>query len=284
MPPSLVPVLFLLLLQEGCMAATWEVWSPHVTEEARATIRTIDIVVTEELPRVSLELPSKGALSGAGRKSGKWAGNWAMSALGAAVHGRELGLTTGAAMLVITPVVASAGAVYGAIEAPSAESVESSEAQVRHVLRAEDVIDRLQHHVRRQVIDRTDIMAVSLSRATSGQGGLLDIVPADGGSQADSMIRIRVKSIDLRGTFDVDPPLALHLVAQVTLSMPSATPVYAHDFRYVTGARRLTEWTANEAKSFFTTVDFSLAQLAELIVDDLLLIHPFHHDHLGSRG
>jgi len=187
-------------------------------------------------------------------------------------------------MLVVTPVVASAGAVYGSIEAPSAETVESQEAQVRGVLQIEDLIHRLQNHVLKQVIDRTDISIATLPREASDQSDHRETVPIRGVPQSDAILMIQLQSIDLRGKFDVDPPLALHLKALVTLTAPSvATPQYTHPFHYVTGVRRLTEWTADDAKIFREAVDLSLAQLAELIVDDLFLTHPFVHEHTKAR-
>ena len=285
-------VLSVLMLQQGCTATpiSWRPWSPHVTEDVRAKIPTIGIVGAEELPRVTLDLPSKGAASGAGRKAGKWSGNWAMAAGTVAAGGARsgegviFGLTTAAAMLVVTPVVASAGAVYGAIEAPSAEAVGSQEAKVRGVLQAEDLIHRLEHHVLKQVIDRTDISVATLPRKASDPFGNRETIPARGVPQPDTMLMIQLQSIDLRGKFDVDPPLALHLNALVTLTGPSAaTPQYTHPFHYVTGARRLTEWTADDAKGFHEAVELSLAQLAELIVDDLFVTYPFVHEHQRAR-
>lgn len=280
----IVLILSLLIGQQGCTTPPMEPWSPHVTEDVRAKIRIIGIAVAEELPRVAVELPSKGAASGAGRKAGKWSGNWVMAAGSMAAYGRELGLTTGAAMLVVTPVVALAGAVYGAIEAPSAEAVESHEAQVHGVLQAEDLIQRLQNHVLKQVTDRTDISISTLRREASNQIGDRETVPASEVPQPDAMLMIQLQTIDLRGKFDVDPPLALHLEANVAITVPSvAPPVYTHSFQYVTGARQLTEWTADDARVFREAVDLSLARLAELIVDDLFLAHPFIHEHTKAR-
>jgi hypothetical protein len=270
-------ILSVLMFQQGCTATPWK---PHGTEDVRVKINTIELAVAEELPRVTVELPSKGAASGAGRKAGKWSRDWAMTAAGIVGQGREVGLTTSTAMLVVTPVVASAGAVYGEIEAPSAAVVESQEAQVRGVLQAEDLIRRLQRFVLTQVTDRTDILIAPLPKESSDQIGHRETLPASEMPQPDAMLKILLKSIDLRGTFDVDPPLALHLNTEVTLTAPSATPpLYTHVFQYVTGARRLTEWTADDAKGFREAVDLSLALLVELIVDDLFLVHPFVHEH-----
>ena len=76
-PPAITYVLILLLfiLQQGCETTPTESWKTPLTEDTRRTIVTVGIMVSEELPRVTVDLPSKGAASGAGRKAGKWAGN-----------------------------------------------------------------------------------------------------------------------------------------------------------------------------------------------------------------
>jgi len=181
-------------------------------------------------------------------------------------------------MLAVTPVVASAGAVYGAIEAPSAETVESQEAQARRVLQSEQLIHQLGSQVLTQVTDRTDVVATILPKVAGNQPSHQETVTAKGG-QPDTRLTIVLKSIDLRGKSDVDPPLALKVTAQVTLTGPSAaTLLDMHAFQYWTGARRLTEWTVDDAKIFREAVDLSLARLAELIVDDLFLTYPFVHE------
>ena len=152
------------------------------------------------------------------------------------------------------------------------------------MLQVEDLIHRLQNYVLTQVTDRTDISVSPLSRTANAPLGDRETVPASGVFQPDALLRILVQSIDLRGPFDVDPPLALHLEVQATLMAPSAaTPLYTHAFQYVTGARRLTEWTADDAQVFRGTVDLSLARLAELMVDDLFLTYPFVHEHRRVR-
>ena len=97
-------ILLALMGQQGCTASPYPWMVPHVTEKVRATIHTIGIEVAEELPRVTVEFPSKGAGSGAGLIAGRWSDNW-LAAAGAA--GSDLfGSTIGVGMLVMTPVVA----------------------------------------------------------------------------------------------------------------------------------------------------------------------------------
>lgn len=273
-------ILSIFLVQPGCTTALQDPWKPHLQEELRARISTIQVVVAEDLPRVTVDLPSKGALSGAGRKAGKWSSDWVMAAAQAGGQGREVGATIGAVMILVTPVVAATGAVYGAIEAPSAETVESQETQVRGVLQPGNLIQHLQNQIRMQVEDRTDISVALLPESAMDQRNWQGMPSASGRPPQDPILAIRLQSIDLRGSFDVDPPLALHVNAQVTLAAPSdSTPLYTHTFQYVTGARSLSEWTMNDAMVFHQAFESSLARLAELIVDDVLLTYPFAHEH-----
>lgn len=281
---SLVRLLMLsiFLVPQGCTTSPLKPWAPHVAEDVRATIRTIGVAVAGELSRVTIELTPKGTTSGARRKAGKWSENWLMS-IGEAAKVNPpppIFTTTAGAMLVVTPVVWGAGAVYGAIEASSGEAIEAQVPQVHGVLQIDDLIHRLQNHVLTHLTERTDMSVATLLRTANDPLGDRKTVPASRVSQPDAMLRIRVQSIDLRGASDIDPLLALHLDVQVTLEAPTATTsLYRHSFHYVTGVRRFTEWTVNDAQMFRETVDLSLARLAELMVDDLFLTYPFVHEH-----
>jgi hypothetical protein len=285
-------VLSLLLVQQGCTSSPSKPWTPHVTEDVRTTIHTIGLAVAVELPlvinalRVTVESPSEDTTATyAKRKACNWSAKWLTSTGETAGVGAKMGdlgifviTTTAGAMLVVTPVVAAAGAVAGAIEAPSSE-----ETQVHSVFKVEDMIHRLQNHVLKHVTDWTDISVIPLLKTANDPLGGQEIVPTRG-SQPDALLRIQLKSIDLRGSFDVDPLLALNLDVQVTLVASSvSTPLYMHSFHYVTGARRLTEWIVDDNQGFRETVDLSLARLAELMVDNLFLIHPFNYEHRRVR-
>ena len=152
------------------------------------------------------------------------------------------------------------------------------------MLQVEDLIHRLQNHVLTHVTERTDMSVAPLPRTMNDPLGDRETVPASSVSQPDAILRIRVQSIDLQGSSDIDPLLALNLDVQATLEAPSAVaPLYRRSFHYVTGARRFTEWTVDNAQVFHDTVDLSLARLAELMVDDLFLTHPFVHEHLRVK-
>jgi hypothetical protein len=199
-----------------------------------------------------------------------------MVSVNVAGAGREPGVTTGAAMLAVTPVVVGAGALYGAIEAPSAGTIDSQETQVRGVLHADKLIGDLEQQVFGDIKNRTDFMPVLQPRNGGGNAG----GAPDTGTKADARLKITLKSVQLRGPFDVDPPLALYLETHVTLlSSQYETEMYSRTFHYETGTRQLTEWTADDATIFREAVHTSLSRLAELIVDDVFLIYAFDHDH-----
>lgn len=304
-PTSFLSILFLaiLILQQGCAATPWTPWSPDIPKEERAHIRTVGITVSEELPRVTLDLPSQGALSGAGRGAGSWVLKWGSivgetaSGMKPYLSGHPVGLAVvGAPLLAGAPFAAVAGALSGAVEAPSAAEVEAMETQVRGVFQDERLIGELGKQVHDHITNRTDVILTLLPSAGMDYA---DAVDTETGAQPDARLTIVLKSIGLEGTFDVNPPLTLYLETDVTLAYrhkPHAisdnlqplsdsqrTPtvsVYRRIFRVVHAARpsdvhTLAEWTADEASPLRKAVDFSLARMAEWIVGDVFIPHPY---------
>jgi hypothetical protein len=180
-------------------------------------------------------------------------------------------------MLAVTPLVALAAALYGAIEAPSAETVESQETQVQGMLQAqaERLIRETEQQMLGHITNQTDVVPRLLPRTETTQ---TDDGTTDTGPKTDTQLWILLTSLELRGPDDVDPPLALQLEADVTLSQ-HGTPVYSRPFRYETGRRHLTKWLADDATTLREAVGTSLARLAELIVDDLFLTYSYYHEH-----
>ncbi len=262
----------ILLVLQGCANTTPTIpWSPHLKEEARTQIHTIEVVVDETLPRVTLEDPYSKASSGAGRTAWQWSKNWIYVVM-------KLG-GYGIPFVALTPVAAALGAVAGATEVPSAETVQSLEAQVGKTAQVADLLQGLEKHVRVQITDRTDISLAAPQGQMRTQASPQDIATPTGVSPQNPVLSIRLLSLDLRGRSNVDPSLALHLNALVTLATPTdANPVYSRTFQYVAQARPLTMWMEENAKMFHPALELSLAQLAELIVDDIFLTYPFAHE------
>ena len=261
-PTSFLSILFLsiLILQQGCATtAPPRPQSSQLSEEVRTKIRTVGITVSEELPHVTLDLPSKGALSGAGCKAGKWTWDsvkiisWSGDSSGV-VHylsGFPVGAVVGAIMLAVAPVAAVVGALSGAVEAPSAAAVEAMETQVRRVLQDERLIGEFGKRVHDHITNRTDVIPTLFPRAgmAYADGG-----DTETGAQPDARLTIVLKSVGLQGTFDVNPPLALYLETNVNLVYKKrhtisegAVAVYRRTFRYRSDARILAEWTADDA-------------------------------------
>jgi hypothetical protein len=265
-------ILSILLVSQGCTDTLLTIpWSPHLKEEARTHIHTIEVVVDETLPRVTLEDPYNKASSGAGRTAWQWSKNWIYVVM-------KLG-GYGIPFVALTPVAAALGAVAGATEVPSAETVQSQEAQIRKTAQIADLLQRLEKYVRVQITDRTDISLASPQGQMRTQASPQDIATPTGVSPKNPVLTIRLLSLDLRGRSDVDPSLALHLNALVTLASPTdAIPVYSRTFQYVGQARPLTRLMEEDAKVFHAALELSLARLAELIVDDIFLTYPFAHE------
>jgi len=286
-PATIINILLLSLFlgQQGCVPTVKgggaqmlyeQHRSPRVTEEVRAKIRTIGVVVSEELPNMSLDRsvsidrhdrPLTGpASSRPGLKE---------EDLRPLMNNPILGLPATmllGALFGGATVYEYVGTLIEETEKPSAEAVKSGEAQVHGALLSEYLIHRLKKQVLAQVTERTDVEATILPKDAGDQTNHREAVTAKGG-QPDARLTIVLTSAELRRTLsEIDPPLALQVEARVTLTGPStASRPHQDSFRYVTGARRLTEWSAEDAKGLREAIDVSLARLAELIVDDLFL-------------
>jgi len=123
----------LLVLLSGCS----HVPPPYLPEEVRAQLGTIGIVPVKFRPEAELNVPAKGWLAGAGRKSARWAGQGAMAPLQGASGGDSSGL--GGLLIIALSVTAGtigglAGGVAGAFQAEPSEKVESAEGVITTVI------------------------------------------------------------------------------------------------------------------------------------------------------
>lgn len=267
-------VLTIFILQQGCVSTEPpRLKTSQLSEEERTSIRTVGIAVSEQLPPMTLELPSKGALRGAGLRAGKWTGGFLQ---GIANSGDAMQITIW--FLPLAPVVAVAGAFSGAIEASSAATVETMEMQVRRVLQDERLIGEFGKQVHDHITNRTVVVPTLLPKA-----GIDD---ADGGdtktrAQPDARLTIVLTSVGLQGASDVNPPLTLHLETKVTVIYQKpytrsehVGTSYSRTIRYESKARTLAEWTADGGSLLRKSVEVSLAQMAARIVGDVFLGHP----------
>lgn len=262
--------LSILILQQGC-AATPQSPGIHVPSEVRANIRTVGIIVSGQMPRVTLDLPARGALSGAARGAGSWTWDWVTSMPKWVTYQVIV-----PGMMAVTPIVAVVGALSGAVESPSAAAVEAMETQVRRVLQDERLIGDFGNQVHNHITNRTDVIPTFLPR-----GGM----DADDGdreieNQPDARLTIVFKSVGLQGTSDVNPPLGLYLEAEYTLVCrqkphAAAVAVYSRRFRIWNEARTLAEWTADEASPLRKAVHDSIDRMAGHIVNDMLVPHRY---------
>ncbi len=276
-PPTsfrIILVLAILILQQGCVSTEPpRLKSPQLSEDVRTSIRTVDVTVSEQLPPVTLELPSKGALRGAGLRAGKWAGGFLQ---GIANSGDAMQITIW--FLPLAPVWAVAGAFSGAIEAPSAATVDAMETQVRRVLQDERLIGEFGKQVYDHITNRTIVIPTLLPRAGIGDANGGDMKTR---AQPDARLTIVLTSVGLQGVSDVNPPLTLYLetMFNVVYQKPytrseQVVTSYSRTIRYESKARTLAEWTADGGQPFRKSVLVSLAQMAARIVGDVFLGHP----------
>jgi hypothetical protein len=253
----------LILLQSGCVA-------PGVSEEIRAEFGTIAVASRPVSPEESFRELPKGALDEACRG----AGTGALLALDWAGEGGEIGAAIGIVILVPAAVFRS---VYGAMTAPSTESVEQVEATFRKVIVDLGIHKSLRDQILEATREKTNCKLTSLQDQPPMTGGetLADTITACDG--INTIIEIAIEPVALRGGFIHHPEFVVSLTAHVTINRAEdRTLLYERPFSYESSwSHTLEEWAANDGLVFVQDVRQGVKYLARRIVEELFLHYRF---------
>jgi hypothetical protein len=268
-----------VIWQSGCAHQR-----PLLSEEIRAELGTIGVVSARFVPKVEIETPAAGSLSGMGR-----------GAAGGAVRG-----FTSAAQLFDTPIPCSGfgcggvlllalavipistiggtlvGSVNGAVTAADAETVEEAEAALAHALDSLRMQEALRDHVLEEARNQTNYSI----RVLNDRGPATRDETINYGALAtqgiDTVLELGIESIGLYGELGVDPPLAILMkVRTKLLRTQDGALLYASTFPYQSGIHRFTEWAAHDSHLFREGLDSTYRTLAREIVEELFLLYRF---------
>jgi hypothetical protein len=82
-----------------------------------------------------------------------------------------------------------------------------------------------------------------------------------------------------------DPAVSLYLIAQTrAVRVADRTQVYAREFRYASPQRRFAQWSADDARVLAKEFERGYRELAQRIVDEVLLAPPFELANFQSNG
>jgi hypothetical protein len=235
----------------GCATKSHRV--PTLSEEVRAEIGTLGVAASGIVPTSDLKSPTGGKGSGAAKGAGLAAGAMASEK-------PPFGL-------VLAPVAALGGAIYGAIVAPSAQKVKEAETALASAFADLKVQEAIHAH------------ALQAARGLVGYR----VVPLGDTPDVDAILEIGVVSVKLAGAaaLDIDPPLQLVILACPRLVRRAdgrelypaepTTPAVVH----MSAPRKFIEWGGQDARLFREEMERAYQNLAERAVEEMFLaFHP----------
>jgi len=236
----------------------------YLTEAQRSNLGEVGIAVASRAPGNTIEAPPSGDAA-----IYQGAGLWFGQCL--AAGGGTLGL-------LISPVCAAIGAGMGALSAESEENVTASSTAIRSAL-----ADYYSHEALRQRIVR--VAAQSGAQALTPQAASQpeeDTAESANGWQfdqpVDSVIEIGVEELLLPAwrsgaTTNLPSPVSVRTRVRV-VRLWDSREIYNRSYSFVSEKRLFREWGAQSGAALRHALETGFEQLAEQIVDDLLLVYP----------
>ena len=235
----------------------------YLTEAQRAGLGAIGVAVPARTPGKTIEAPPS-----ADDAMVQGAGLWFVQC---AAQGGTIGL-------LVSPLCAAVGAGLGALSAAPEEDVHTSGVAIRAALE-----DYYSHQALR---DRTVLVAAQTSApALTLQATPLaeDALTRRGNpwrfdAQVDSVIEIGVEELLLPAwrsgaTTNLPTPVSVRARVRV-VNLGDGVEIYNRSYRFVSDRRLFSEWGADNAAALRHALDAGFEQIAEAIVDDLLLAYP----------
>ena len=265
-----------LISQSGCAHSP----KPPLPDEVRAQLGTVGIAAAKPRPEAALDIPAKGWLAGAGRKSARWAGKGALGPLQApsGCGGDRSGLC---ALLIIAFSVTAgtigglAGGVVGAFQAEPSKKVGFAEEVITTVIDSLKMPEALRDRVAQVARSRTgDRMVVVPNQGPPGteENNPYGYLAEKG---IDTVLEIAIPRFALAGESDINPPLEFQMNSLIRLIRTTNGKVlYETSIDYRGSSMIFYGWVDNNAQPFFEELETAYQFLAERIVAEVFMLTP----------
>jgi len=268
---KLIFVSVVILAGFGC-APTPHIYvmPPSRLETIRADISTIGVYMRPERPKTEVLQPAKGAWGGLKRGIAVGATLPVMIGFASPIPGGAL------LGLLLSPIGALVGAVYGVYTAVPAEEVEHAEAMLAFAsenLRSqglrEDFIDAVvelgNRHTPFMFVEWPETDQREIARLSAGSE-----------NRINARLAVRVERTGLRGVYHVDPPTDTFIQIHVQLTGLRDDAILL-DERFICASdqeRDFNDWADHSGAVFITEFRDCVPELAEKIVDDFFRVYP----------
>jgi hypothetical protein len=244
---------------------------PPPSEKIRTQLGTIGVVSADFIPTPVRGVPTKGWARGAAR--GAWEAEDAVLRATTQSGSGELGALC---CLVATPFALCIGGLKGAIEAPSVEEVEESEAVLGNVLKEIPVQEKMRDHILQVAQKQTRHSFVVLE----GQGPNTRAYVLSYGFLSDrgidTVLEVSVMNVDLRGKWKSDSPVTFFITIRTRLiRVVDGEVLYVATLIYQSTEHKSFDWEANDFKLFREEFARCYVVTAEKIVEELFLLYLF---------
>lgn len=257
----------LVMGQWGCAMQPPRILPPP-PERVRAQFGSVAIASRSLISRSAVGSPTSGKGAGGAKGAG-------LGALYVILGGLEVGAASGAGGnplaiipmvlgIVLAPVGALTGGIYGVIAAAPAETVKEAEAALAKAVAESNVQEAVRDQVWEAARRRTSHRVHKLAEGDS---------PHSAG--VDTILEITVQALALVGPTGVDPSLSIVLRGSAKLIRTAdGAEIYPEaSFAYLSVPRKFVEWGADEAHLFRGAMQTAYEDLSEKIVDDIFLVH-----------
>jgi hypothetical protein len=245
---------------------------PAVTEAQRECMGRVGVVSLTRAPQSSLDVGARGRLAGASE------GAAAGAVQGLAELFRSSGAGYYGATIILLPIAAVGGAIYGAMagaaQAVPEDKAEEMEACLKAVLGEVGEQDKFRTEIIKAVA-RSGIQGVS--EIPSCRSGVMAKDADDRwcpDAEVETVLEVGLLSVALIGRGGEDPQLVLFVQAVARLvDANTNTELYcSRFFTHLTGAKRFSEWNSDGARSLKESYERACQSLARSIVEEVFLI------------
>jgi len=251
--------------------------NPGVSEAQRASLGAVGVVQIALMPKGDVAVGPRGKAAGAAHG----AGAGALAGAGGALSGLNgwcsdaLGCV--AALVIVVPIFAAGGAVYGAVHGAAVAVPEDKASDIERELSSALSGAQVSVNLQSEVLKSALQSGVPNIRGIDPIAAMAAGAPVDyrtlSGSGVKTVLEVGFAHVALQGGGGDDPELVLVAQAVVRLvDVRTNAELYRSDaFQYASQRHRFSEWSADQARPLREELERATGALAASIVDEVFL-------------
>jgi hypothetical protein len=274
---TLILMIFSLYLLTAC-ATKPQIYSmpPGEIEALRSNIFRVGVVMLDSNVQTIVKLPAKGSGQGFVRGAAMGATLPVIIGILAPVPGSAL------VGILLAPIGAVVGSVYGSATAMSTDEVEAAERlldQAGQEVRQLGLSGEFLDEVIRMGNQRTDMFFLKISNVSSIHP-VMEEIEEDIKSEFDTILEIRIDKAGLNAIYSIDPPIEVFVKTSVRLIRTRDGQELLKDIIVCRSdeEKRINDWIKDGGESLTEEFKGCVPEVAEKIIDDFFLVYPICRD------